>query len=633
MARYQRWLDESGYGSYSDYQDLWAWSVRDLDRFWESIWKFFNVAADPLYTRVFSDRRMPGARWFEGAKLSFPEHIFRDRRAGPAIKWQSESGPLREIGWDELRDVTGALAMRLKSIGVVPGDRVVAFMPNIPEAVISFLAVTSVGGVWSVASPDFGIESLLERFQQIRPKVLIAVDGYDYGGKHYERSSVVAALQIGLPTLTATILVPGSSSAHSTQGLLDTFWWAEAICEPAPLEFERVAADHPLWIVYTSGTTGLPKALVHGHGGILLERLKAGGLQGDVREDDVYFWYTTTGWVMWNISVSALLNCATLVLYDGSPWFPDRNVLWRLAEEAHVSIFGTSAAYLTACMRDGARPGTMNDLSGVRMIGATASTLSADAARWVYEAVKQDVWLSSSSGGTDVATAFVGGCPLLPVYAGEIQCRALGVDVDAFDEDGNSVVGQVGELVVKQPMPSMPLFFWNDPGGQRYHDSYFSTYPGVWRHGDWLRITTHGGAQITGRSDATINRMGIRVGTSDIYSAIDELPEVADSLVVELSAGENKSAVYLFVVLVDDVSLNESLDARIRATIGLRLTRRHIPDRIVAVPDIPHTLAGKKLEIPVKRILAGAPRDEVVALGSVANPSAFDFFVDMARTL
>ncbi|MEA2683694.1 MAG: acetoacetyl-CoA synthetase [Chloroflexota bacterium] len=631
IAAYQRWLADGGVGEFTNYGDLWTWSVDHLEDFWASIWTYFKVDADPTYSSVLSDRNMPGARWFDGARLSYPEHIFRNAVPDrPALIWRSESTALQTMGWDELREVTGALATRLQESGVGLGDRVVAFMPNIPETVIAFLAVTSIGAVWATASPDFGAGSLVDRFLQIGPKVLFAVDGYRYNGVAHDRRSVVAELQDRLPTLELTVLVP-NLDGNAPRATDRTISWSAAVRAPGRLEFQRVPSDHPLWVVYTSGTTGLPKAIVHGHGGVLLERLKSGGLHGDVRPRDVYFWYTTTGWVMWNLNLSALLSCSTIVLYDGSPWYPARDAMWALVEQAEATIFGTSAAFLTACMREGQKPGADHDLSRVRMIGATASPLPPEGFRWVYEAVKPDVWLASSSGGTDVATAFVGGCPTLPVYAGEIQCRALGVDVQAYDDEGVALFDQVGELVVRQPMPSMPLFLWNDADGSRYRESYFNKYPGMWTHGDWITITGRGTAMITGRSDSTINKLGVRVGTGDVYSAVEELPEVLDSLVVEVETRGNETEVQLFVVLTDGTSLDEKLQRKIRSAIGDALSPRHVPDSIRAVPEIPRTLNGKKLEVPVKRILMGTARDSAVAIGSVANPDALEFFVTLSR--
>ncbi len=633
IARYMHWLDSQGYGKYGTYDELWKWSISDISAFWESIWRFCEVRASHDYGAVLTDARMPGAKWFEGARLNYTQHLFRHAtRARPAILFRSEDESLREVSWDELSASTAALAAGLRDLGLRPGDRVAAVMPNIPETVIAFLAVTSIGAVWSACSPDFGAASMIDRFRQIEPTILLAVDGYRYKGKVFDRLDVITELCQALPTLRGTVILPKIDSNAGRGALAGSVPWSEMVSRPEVLQFEQVPADHPLWIVFTSGTTGLPKPIVHGHAGILLERLKSSVLHGDLRPDDTYFWYTTTSWIMWNLTVSAWLGCSTIVLFDGSPLHPDRNTLWRMAEDVEATVFGTSAAFLTACMQAGMSPMAGHNLHRVRAIGVTASPLSPEGFDWVYKQVKPDVWLSSSSGGTDVAGAFVGGCPILAVHAGEIQCRSLGVDVHAVDDQGRDLVGEVGELVVRQPMPSMPLQFWNDPDGRRYKDSYFDVFPGVWRHGDWLKITERGSAVIYGRSDSTINRHGVRIGTSEIYRAIESVPKVLDSLVVELETSGGASEVVLFVVLADGQALDRELTDALRTAVSSRVSPRHVPDRIEVIPEVPRTLSGKKLEIPVKRILTGTPKHLAVSSASVANPETLDHFVHLAET-
>ena len=628
LSAYMRWLENEGYGSFQGYGDLWTWSVRELDRFWESIWRFHDVHVARPYHAVRQGSGMPGTTWFPGAQLNYAEHLFRNATPDqPAFLCYSEREH-RSVSWAEVASATAGLAHGLRALGVGPGDRVIAVMPNLPETVIAFLAVASIGAIWSLCSPDFGLESLVDRFRQVEPTILIAVDGYQYAGRSFDRRDVMRALQSKLPTLQHTILLPHLNPDVSTEGFDDrTMFWCDAIAVNEQLAFTPVEADDPLWIVYTSGTTGLPKAIVHGHAGVLVERLKAVVLQGDARPNDRYFWYTTTGWIMWHLNVSALLGCSTIVLYDGSPWYPTRDALWRVVEETGTTMFGTSSAYLAECMREHQKPGETHDLAAVRSIGATASPLPNDAYAWVYQDVKPDVWLSSASGGTDVATSFVGGCPILPVFAGEIQCRGLGIDVRSFDPNGEECHGELGELVVLQPMPSMPLRFWNDPDDRRLRESYFADYPGIWCHGDWIRFTARGSAVIEGRSDSTINRNGVRVGTSEIYRAVEELPGVADSLVIEVPAKGSDSTVVLFIVLTPGTTFSTELEASIAQAIRSAVSPRHVPDRIEVIDAVPRTLNGKKLEIPVKRILAGVAVGDAVNLGSVANPAALNYFV------
>jgi acetoacetyl-CoA synthetase len=611
MTRYMR---ERGFETYDE---LWRWSVTDLDGFWGSIWDFFGV--ESTYDRVLAKREMPGAVWFPGTQVSYAEHLFRGKDpAATAIAHASELRELGEVTWAELREQVARIAGGLTALGVERGDRVAAYMPNIPEATAAFLATASIGAVWSSCSPDFGARSVIDRFAQIEPKVLLAVDGYRYNGRDFDRRETVD----GIAAETGGRVV--------RLGYLDGSGWEDGFERDDELTFEKVPFDHPLWVLYSSGTTGLPKAIVQGQGGILLEHLKKLHLHVDAQAGDRIFWFTTTGWMMWNFLVSGLLTEAAIVLYDGSPAHPDMGVLWDLAEQAGVTTFGTSAAYIASCMKAGVEPGAGRELSALRAVGSTGSPLSPDGFRWVYDHVGADTWLFSTSGGTDLCTAFVGGCPLVPVYEGELQARALGASVESWDPDGKPHIGQVGELVITEPMPSMPLYLWNDPGGERYRESYFDMYPGIWRHGDWIEITERGTAIISGRSDSTINRGGIRMGTAEIYRAALAVDEITDALVVDVSR-EGEDWMPLFVVLRDDAALTDELVAQIKRRIREDCSPRHVPNEIVAVQEIPRTLSGKVLELPVKRILMGTPPERAASRDSLQNPAALDFFVSWAE--
>ncbi len=609
-AAMTRFMREHGF---EDYASLWRWSVDDLEGFWGALWRFFAVGEAP--STVLASRAMPGAEWFPGTRLNYAAHLFRDRDPGQtAIVHASELRGQAEWSWGDLRERTAAIAGGLRALGVGPGDRVAAYVPNVPDAVAAFLASASIGAVWSSCSPDFGARSVIDRFAQIEPKVLIAVDGYRYNGRDFDRSETVAEVAAAVGGRLVRL------------GHLDGSGWEEGFLAPSELTFEPVPFDHPLWVLYSSGTTGLPKAIVQGQGGILLEHLKKLHLHVDARTGDRLFWFTTTGWMMWNFLVSGLLTDAAIVLYDGSPAHPDMDVLWDLAESAGITTFGTSASYIAGCMKAGVEPAAGRDLARLRAVGSTGSPLSPEGFRWVYEHVGRDTWLFSTSGGTDLCTAFVGGCPLLPVYEGELQARALGADVQAWDPEGRPLIGAVGELVIAQPMPSMPLYLWNDPDGERLHESYFSTYPGIWRHGDWIEITERGTAVIHGRSDSTINRGGVRMGTAEIYRAVLAVDAVLDALVVDVDG-----YMPLFVVLRDGVALDDALVARIRTRIREDCSPRHVPNDVIAVPEVPRTLSGKVLELPVKRILMGTPPDEAASRDSLANPASLDLFVSLRR--
>jgi acetoacetyl-CoA synthetase len=636
MTEFMRWLAAERGLDFDGYQALWRWSVDDLEGFWSAIWEFFEVRADGDRGRALGSREMPGAEWFAGARLNYAEHAFAGKDdAATAILHASELRELDELSWGELRSQVAALAAALRELGVESGDRVVAYLPNVPEAIAAFLATASIGATWSSCSPDFGPASVVDRFAQIEPKVLFAVDGYRYGGRDFDRREVVAELQAAMPSLERTVVLPYLDPEPDLSSLRDATRWEELLAAGAgaALGFERVPFDHPLWVLYSSGTTGLPKAIVQGQGGILLEHLKKLHLHVDAHPGDRLFWFTTTGWMMWNFLVSGLLTRAAIVLYDGSPGHPDMNVLWDLAERAGTTMFGTSASYIAACMKAGVEPGASRDLSRLGAVGSTGSPLSPEGFDWVYEQLGADTWLFSTSGGTDLCTAFVGGTPLLPVYRGELQARALGAAVEAWDEAGNSVIDEVGELVVTEPMPSMPVFFWGDPDGSRYRASYFEHYPGVWRHGDWIEITSRGTAVIYGRSDSTINRSGIRMGTSEIYRAVLGLDDVLDALVVDIPRPGTEGWMPLFVVLRDGAKLNDELRREIARRVREQCSPRHVPDEVFAIAEVPRTLSGKALEVPVKRILSGTPPERAASRDSLANPAALDWFVNLAGSL
>jgi acetoacetyl-CoA synthetase len=637
ITRYMQWLAREKGLKFGTREELWRWSVSQLEDFWASLWQYFAVMAAQPYTEVLRDHTMPGARWFSGALLNYAEHVFRNAVPDkPALIFRSERHNVVSVTWQELALKVGALAQALRKSGVRKGDRVVAYMPNIPETVMAFLACASIGAIWSSCSPDFGTKSVIDRFQQIEPKVLFAVDGYQYAGKTFDRRPVVAELQQALPTLERTVLFPYLFEHYDPQGLVNTVAWDEMLAEPARLLFEYVPFDHPLWVLYSSGTTGLPKPIVQGQGGILLEHLKVLSLEKNVTEDDRFFWFTTTGWMMWNLLIGGLLVGSTVLLYDGSPAYPDMGALWRFAADTGMTIFGTSAGYITACMKAGVEPGRDYDLSKLRTVGSTGSPLPPEGFQWIYEYVKRDLWLASVSGGTDVCSAFVGGSVLLPVYSGELQCRALGAKVEAFDEVGRSLTDEVGELVITEPMPSMPLFFWNDLDYRRYRESYFNTYPGIWRHGDWIKITASGSAVISGRSDSTINRQGIRMGSSEIYRVVEGIPEVLDSLIVGIELPHGKYYMPLFVVLREGVELNEDLKRRIKDSLRSNISPHHVPDEILPIPDVPRTLSGKKLEVPIKKLFMGVPLEKAVSMDAMSNPHAINYFtgvVDKVRTL
>ena len=616
-----------------DYPSLHAWSLDDLDEFWASAAEFLGVRFHATPRATLGSRAMPGTEWFPGATLNYAEHALTD---GPgradddlAVVFVREDGLERLVSHGELRDLVGRLRAGLVRLGAGRGDRVVALMPNCVETLAAFLAVASLGAIWSSCSPDFGTRAVRDRFAQLEPSVFLAVDGYRYGGKAFDIRDRVWALRELMPTLSQTILLPYLDDRAELAG---TLRWSELTVEPGRLDFDAVPFDHPLWVLYSSGTTGLPKGIVHGHGGIVLEHLKTLALHHDLGPGERFFWFTTTGWMMWNLLISGLLVGSTVVMYDGSPGYPDLRALWQLAEKHGVNYFGVSAPYIHACLKAGLRPAGEFDLSGIRALGSTGAPLSVDGFRWVADAVGKQVQICSVSGGTDVCTAFLEAAPTVPVWLGELSCAALGASVAAYDACGTEVVDTVGELVLTKPLPSMPVSFWNDPDGSRLRAAYFADFPGIWRHGDWIRKTPRGSFVIYGRSDSTLNRGGVRMGTADFYAVVEGFEEIVDSLVVdttELGAAD-EGELLCFVVLAPGATLAE-VEPRLRQALRTDISPRHVPDRFVSVDAIPHTLNGKKCEVPVKRILAGVDPDQVVSRDALANPDSLDPFILLAR--
>ena len=635
MTAFRRWLERQRRLSLGDYTELWRWSVDDLESFWGALWDYFRVQASAPYARVLGSRAMPGAEWFPGARLNYAENVLRRQRdGGIALLHASESRPLEALSWPELGRQVRIVATRLRALGVQPGDRVVAWMPNIPQTVVAMLATTAIGAIWACCSPDFGERGVLDRFAQLSPKVLFCIDGYRYGGKSFDRRAELERILAGLPTLRELIYLPYlDPDARAPRA--DPLTWSEMLdrsaMDAADFRFEQVPFDHPLWTLFSSGTTGLPKAIVHGHGGILLETQKNAAFHFDLHPGDRLLFYTTTGWMLWNFLASTLATGAIPVLYDGSPAYPAPDILWKLAQDADATMLGASPTYVEQMARAGIVPRERYELSHLTGISLAGSPATPGSMAWFYSNVKKDLWVANGSGGTDCCTGFVGGVPTLPVYAGEIQAPSLGVSVRAFNEKGESVVDEVGELVITQPLPSMPVGFWNDPDNRRYRESYFEEFPGVWRHGDFFRINARGGCFVLGRSDATLNRYGVRIGTAEIYRTLAALPEVEDSLIVNLDLPRGGFFMPLFVKLAPGVSLGAASE-KIRDVLRREYTARHVPDKVVAVPVIPMTLTGKKMEVPVRRILLGTPPEKAANRSAMADPRALDFFVDYFAT-
>ncbi|MFL5829948.1 MAG: acetoacetate--CoA ligase [Solirubrobacteraceae bacterium] len=632
LGRYLTWLKARRGQDFGTYDEIFRWSVDELEAFWESLWEYFEIRAHTPYEQVLSAREMPGAKWFAGARLNYAEHALgRDEDAGrSAVVAHSQSRAPIELTFGELREQVGRARAGLERLGVGPGDRVVAYLPNVPETLIAFLATASIGAVWATCAPEFGPRSVIARFGIVEPKVLLTVAGYRYGERLIDRRSDVASIRAALPTLEHVVHVPYPGGAEDEISAAQE--WDDLLREDAPARFDAVPFDHPLCILFSSGTTGLPKAIVHGHGGITIEHHKNHALSWDLRPGDRLMWFSTTAWMMWNALVSALLTRSSIVMIDGNPAYPGLEYQWQLAADTGATMMGLSPAFLMACRKAGIEPAKQFDLSKLRSVGAAGSPLPPEGFDWIYEQLGPDVLLACGSGGTDVCTGIVQGSPLQPVYRGEMSGCCLAVDAAAYDVDGNPVVGELGELVIRAPMPSMPVKFWNDPGDERYHAAYFEQYPGIWRHGDWILFTERGSCVITGRSDATLNRGGVRLGTGELYAVVEELPEVLDSLIVHLEdPGGGAGELLLFVVLAEGHAMDDELRARMATTLRTALSPRHVPDAIEAVPAIPRTFTAKKLELPVKRILQGAKPEDVASRDALAQPEALDAFVTFAE--
>ncbi|QHS10307.1 acetoacetate--CoA ligase [Sinimarinibacterium sp. NLF-5-8] len=638
-AQFMRWLAQSRGLSFSNYSALWQWSVSEPEAFWAAIWDYFAVQSSTPYRQVLDRRTMPGCTWFEGSQVNYAEHLLRYESQGldaPALHHCSEVRPLARMSWQTLGTQVRILATQLRAMGVVPGDRVVSYMPNIPETAIAMMAVTAIGAVWSSAAPEFGVQTVVDRFAQIEPKVLFAADGYRFGGKDYKREAEVRKIVEALPTLEQVIwldyLMPGAPAP----GVGQVTRWVDVLDHPAvaPEDFvyTRVAHDHPLWIVFSSGTTGLPKAIVHSHVGVLVEHLKLMHFHLNLRPGGAMFFYSTTGWMMWNLLLAALITGCAAVLYDGNPAHPTPDFLWQLAADTQATSFGASPTFVQMMEKAGLRPGEQFDLSALESIVVSGAPSTPETFDWFYRCVKRDLWVTSQSGGTEICSGFVGASPTLPVYAGEIQTRMLGMDVHAWRDDGTPAdQDEVGELVVTTPFPSMPICFWQDRDGRRYHEAYFEAFPGVWRHGDFIKINARGGCYIYGRSDSTLNRYGVRIGTAEIYRTVEQLPEIADSLIVCCELPGGRFFMPLFIKLKPGAVLDQDLQARINTALRNHCSPRHVPDRIYAIEQIPYTLTGKKMEIPVRKILMGWPLNKAASRDAMANPSAIDWFVRFAQ--
>jgi acetoacetyl-CoA synthetase len=628
---YLKWLLKYKKLSFANYDELWTWSVAHLDEFWESIWQYFDILHDGSYNSVLQGKLPYSATWFDGTSLNYAEHVFlKYTDEQPAIIFKGEATAIVEVSWKELREKTASLQDFLRNAGITESDCVAGYLPCIPEATVSMLATVSLGATWTSCSPDFGTTAVIDRFAQIKPKVLIAANAYTYGGKSFDKTTVIKELAESLPSVETVVFITPTEQLPAIHTRVAS-WQQATDKRDVTLKFNRVSFAHPLWILYSSGTTGLPKAFVHSHGGILLEQLKYASFHNDFKVGDKCFWYTTTGWMMWNYIHGSLLTGSIMVLYDGSVAYPDLNALWRFAADTGITHFGTSAAFLLANMKAGIEPEKTFTLPGLRSLSSTGSTLPPEGFEWVYDYVKKDLWLVSMSGGSDVCSAFVGGNPTLGVRAGQIQCRALGCNLQAFNEQGQPVTDEVGEMVICSPMPSMPVYFWNDPGFVRYQESYFQTFPGVWRHGDWIKITPEGGIVIYGRSDATLNRAGVRIGTSEVYRAVDKVPEVKDSLIICVEESDGSFWMPLFVVMKEGFMLTADVRRDINKTLKADYSPRHVPDEIIAVADIPYTISGKKTETPVKKIFMGKEPAEVISAGALKNPASMEAFVTMAR--
>lgn len=637
VTRFTKWLAKERGLHFESYEALWQWSVTRLEEFWQAMWDYFGVRASTPPTSVLGKRTMPGAEWFPGARLNCAQNLLRRELAGgDAVLFLNETTALTGFPWSKFAGAVRTLATKLRELGVRPGDRVAAYMPNIPETMIAMLATTAIGAIWACCSPDFGTRGVLDRFEQLSPRILFCVDGYRYGGKPFDRTSELGEIIHALPCLERVVFLPYLHAEATSAPWRNTLLWNELLSgknvSAEEFAFEQVPFEHPLWVLFSSGTTGLPKAIVQSHGGILLEQLKLQHFHMDYRAGERAFFFTTTGWMMWNFLASMPLSGVCPVLYDGNPAYPTADVLWKVAQDSHASFFGASPAFVEMMAKAGIVPGERFDLSSLRAIMPAGSPVSPECTAWFYQNVKKDVWIATGSGGTDCCTGFVSGVPTLPVYAGEIQARSLGVAAYAFNEKGESVVDEVGELVITEPMPSMPIYFWKDEDGARYRESYFDVYPGVWRHGDFFKVNRRGGCFVLGRSDATLNRQGVRIGTAEIYRAIAQLSEIEDALVVHLDLPGGKSFMPLFVKLREGQALGEALERKIREHLRREYTPRHVPDRVIAAPGIPMTLTRKKMEVPVRKILMGVPLERAANRHAMMNPEVLGFYLEYART-
>ncbi len=632
ITRFTDWLRDNGRGDYPDYPALWQASVSDVGWFWQAVWDFFDVKAGVRASTALANAEMPGTSWFPGARLNYVSQVFRHAGGDrPAVIAAGEDGS-QEWSWERLQTQTAAFAHYLRRVGVRPGDRVVGYLPNVGETVVAFLAAASVGATWAVCNPDLAVDGVIARLGQLEPSVLIAADGTVYGGKRHDKRAELAEIRGQLPTLKATVVVP-RLGLDLSEGFVS---WADAVSADVPLEITEVDFAHPLWVLFSSGTTGTPKGIVHGHGGVLLEHLKYLSLQLDLHPQDRFLWYSTTSWMMWNFLIGGLLVGSTIVVYDGSPTYPHADSLWQVVADNQVTVFGAGAGYLLGCAKDELRPGITEDggfdLRALRSVGSTGSPLPASGFRWVQDGVGRQIPVQSCSGGTDVVTAFIGSAPTMPVFAGELSCLSLGAAVEAWKDEGRPVTGEAGELVLTKPMPSMPVSFWNDADGSRLREAYFDKYPGVWCHGDWLTITDRGSVIVHGRSDATLNRHGVRMGSAEIYNAVEGLPEVRDCVVVGVEKADGGYWMPLFLALSDGVEFDDDLRARIIKAIRTHASPRHVPDDILVVPGLPRTMTGKRLEIPIKRILLGAHPDDVVSASAVDHPELLPVFAEYAPT-
>ena len=638
VTHYQAWLERTRGRAIASYDELWQWSVDDPEAFWGSLWRYFDVQSSEPYRSALSDRNLPGCRWFEGSLVNYTEHLLRHEEfASPdevAVLHATETQPLASVTWRELGSQVRILATRMRALGIRPGDRVVSYMPNVPATVIAMMATTAIGAVWSSAAPEFGVRTVIDRFAQIAPTLLFAADGYRFGGRTYPRGAEVGEILAALPSLRHVVWLPQLGEAAPPPADPRVIAWQEMVAGPAiareVFEYERVGCEHPLWIVFSSGTTGLPKPIVHGHVGVLIEHLKLVSLHMNLRRGSRLLFYTTTGWMMWNVVIAALHAGAAAVLYDGNPLYPGPDRLWQLAEEARVTHFGASPTFVQLREKVALEPGKQFDLSSIEMITVSGSPCTPETFAWVYRAVKSDVWVASQSGGTELCSSFVGAVPTLPVYAGEIQSRMLGMDVHAWSDDGRELFDEVGELVVTTPFPSMPVSFWNDKDDRRYRETYFEQFPGVWRHGDFIKINARGGCYVYGRSDSTLNRHGVRIGTAEVYRSVEKVPGVEDSLVVCCERPDGSFFMPLFVRLKSGMEFGADMTDAIRRQLRSECSPRHVPDCIVAVDAIPYTLTGKKMEAPVRKLLMGVPVELAASRGAMSNPNAIDFYVNFA---